>query len=299
MFFIVGTGRSGTRTLAHVLNKHPLCYCRHEPHPLLIKLATERCYGEVGDGELRRYLFNDCEYFPHRTGLKLYGESDQKLSFLIPVLTDLGRHVKFIRLVRDARSSIASMVTRGWYGDEEARSLPDQLSQTYPVKGLWAKYRLRGDRCGDVEVDEWRSMSDFEKCCWYWSYTNRIIGDDLTSSAPNARLMIRLEELGDQLGDLLEFLDLPYFPLSIERINVSSVPTHGSSNWSKQEQDVFEKWCGSQMDDLYPGWRSSDGDVDSSSTRDISISTGQGAKAIASLAVWMLRKSLQRVRKFF
>jgi hypothetical protein len=191
------------------------------------------------------------------------------------------------------------MVTRGWYGDEEAKSLPDQLSQTYPVKGLWAKYRLRGDRCGEVEVDEWRSMSGFEKCCWYWSYTNRIVADDLNSSASNAWLMVRLEELDSRLGELLEFLDLPYFPLSIERINVSSVPTHGPSNWSKQERDVFEKWCGSQMDDLYPGWRLSDRELEPTSVQDIGSTPGQGARAIASIVVWMLRKSLQRVRKFF
>ena len=50
----------------------------------------EFCHGGISDEELEAYLFRPMSIFPHRRGLKLYGESDQKLAYLIPVLARLG-----------------------------------------------------------------------------------------------------------------------------------------------------------------------------------------------------------------
>lgn len=248
MFFVVTTGRSGSQTMAHVLSQHPLCHCLHEPHLLLTKLATERCHGQIDDTELRQLLFNQYypyEMFPHRRGLKLYGESDQKLSYVIPILAELGAMVRFIWLIRDGRDVVASTFSRGWYDSEEALNPPH----------IWAKHRIQGDLCRDVSPETWRTMSPFEKCCWYWSFTNRIVGTDIKNLDRASWMMLRIEDLEERRSDILNFLDLPYYPLRVIRANRSSTPTHGSDQWNEQQQAAFDFWCGQEMDRWYSGWR--------------------------------------------
>lgn len=242
MFFVVTTGRSGSTTLARVLSQHPLCHCSHEQHRILVKLAAERCHSQIDDKELGYYLET---MFPHRVGLRLYGESNQKLSYFIPLLAGLGRQPKFIWLIRDGRNVVASMFSRGAYGTEKSAG---------PTK-VWAKYRLQGDLCGDVSQQTWQMMSPFEKCCWYWSYTNRTIENDLNHLDKAFWMIVRLEELNDHLAGILKFLDLPYYPLKTVQANRNSETTHRSATWNDHERMAFDVLCGEIMDRWYPGWK--------------------------------------------
>lgn len=242
MFFVVTTGRSGSMTIARVLNQHPLVHCVHEPRPILIKLATEYCHHEITEDELRAYLFRPQVIFPHRVGLKLYGESDHKLSYLIPLLTEIGTSTRFIWLVRNGKDVVSSIMGRNWYCEDEQRN----------PQNIWEKYRLRGDLSGDVAPGDWAAMSRFDKCCWYWSYTNRVIYQSLSQIDPNNWMMVRLEELEKQLGKLQEFLELPYYPLQLEVTNKSAVPLHSAKDWSSEQKDAFQRQCGPEMEAWYP-----------------------------------------------
>ena len=242
MFFIVTTGRSGSTTIARVLSQHPLCVCSHEQHRILIKLSAERCHGQVEDEEIQFYLTG---MFPHRVGLQLYGESNQRLSYLIPLLSELNTNPKFLWLIRDGRKVVASMVSRGAYGHEQSAG---------PTK-IWAKYRIQGDLCNDVTSETWQMMSPFEKCCWYWSYTNRMIDNDLAKLSQDVWIMIRLEDISMYLNEVLKFLELPFYPLKLVQANKHVDTTYHFTNWSEEEQEAFSFWCGQGMDKWYPGWR--------------------------------------------
>jgi hypothetical protein len=283
MFFIVTTGRSGSTTLARVLSQHPLCYCSHEQHRVLVKLATERCYSQIDDVELRFYL---ALMFPHRVGLKLYGESNQKLSYLIPLLAELGRIVKFIWLIRDGRDVVASIFSRGWYGEEKV------TSENFP----WVKYRIQGDLCGDLSTETWSAMTPFEKCCWYWSYTNRTIARDLENVDKATWTMVKLEELFGSLDNILAFLDLPFYPLKVIRANSNPVSTHRFEVWNREQREAFDFWCGSAMDNWYSGWRESvpriqQRDRDENS-RNVSVNL---FLTVSSHTRWFIIKSLRNV----
>ena len=292
MFFVVTTGRSGSQTMAQVLSQHPLCHCLHEPHLILTKLATERCHDQIDDAELRQLLFNQYnpyEMFPHRRGLKLYGESDQKLSYIIPTLAELGTTVRFIWLIRDGRDVVASTFSRGWYDSEETSNPPH----------IWAKHRIQGHLCGDVCPETWSTLSPFEKCCWYWSFTNRTVEKDLQNLDPASWIMLRIEDLAARLNDLLDFLELPYYPLRVVRANRSSGPTHHFEKWNKQQRAAFDFWCGEEMDRLYPDWR--DGEKSPYTSE-----SGYGRNrlidvvhTVSSHARWLTVRAVRRVASVF
>lgn len=287
MFFVVTTGRSGSQTLARVLSQHPLCQCMHEPHPILIKLAAERCYGQIDEDELRMCLFNSYnpyEMFPHHIGLKLYGESDQKSSYLIPILAELGTSTKFIWLLRDGRKVVASTFSRGWYENSEVEHPRD----------MWAKYRLQGDLCGDVSSETWSNMSPFEKCCWYWSFTNRVIARDLKNLSASSWMLLRLEDLTPRLNEIFHFLDLPYYPIKVIRANKSPVPVYHVESWSEQERAAFDFWCGREMDLWYSGWREEEMEIQVSNNGYVRNRSLAVMLAVGSHLKWLSIKFARR-----
>jgi hypothetical protein len=254
MFFVVSTGRSGTMTISDLLSQHPLCECLHEPQRIVVRLATERSYDQLDDNELRFYLK---KLFPPQFGIRCYGVSDQKLSYLIPLLAGNDGKAKFIWLIRDGRNVVASYFTRGAYGQEEAEDPKGSYRPELHNRYYWAKYRIQGDLCGDVKPELWKSMSPFEKCCWYWSYTNRTIERDLKKLDDDSWMIVRLEDLSADLDAILDFLDLPYYPLKMIVANRNPVPTYQHTDWNESNQRAFDLWCGAGMDCWYPNWRES------------------------------------------
>lgn len=55
MFFVLSAGRSGSKAVAQILSQHPLVCCEHEPLPILIRLAADRCHHRLPEDEIRAY----------------------------------------------------------------------------------------------------------------------------------------------------------------------------------------------------------------------------------------------------
>ncbi len=262
MFFVVSTGRSGSRTVAEVLAQSPSCECRHEPFPQLIAEAPRFLYGELAQGDLVRLLRETRS--PTVDG-KIYGESSNKLSLIIPALVEAFPGSQFLWLVRDGRDFVCSGLQRGWYEPgEETESAGD-----------WQRWRLRGDRSGDIAPDAWRAMDRFERVCWLWSFTNRLIEQELVRHGPEHYRVVTIERLGAALPDLCDFLGLEPVSFVVGRANrrvvrgVADEAVAGSTNlvdavqtwtdWTAEQREIFTRWCGPLMDRHYPGWRSDDG----------------------------------------
>jgi hypothetical protein len=250
----------------------------------LIKLAAERCHGQIDDEELLFYLSN---MFPHRVSFRLYGESHQRLSFLIPLVARLGTHARFIWLIRDGRDVVASILRRGWYGDWVPQAAPAAVGRPHDA---WAKHRIQGDLSGDVSSATWHGMSSFEKCCWYWAYTNRVIAADLEKLGSDSWMFARLEELADGLDDILRFLDLPYYPLRVMHLNKDRQDPNQSLNWSEDQWAAFEYWCGAEMDRWYPEWRGDESTVQSGKKRSTGSPYVDLPRAMAAHARWLVGK---------
>ncbi len=258
-FFVVTTGRSGSTTIANILNSHPKIECYHERRRQLIRLSSEFAYGEKSseqtENELRALYCNS-----GTTAEEFYGESDQKFWNFISILAELIPRSKFIWLVRDGRKVVASTYARGWYSDT-------QKEQGHPtVSGFerYFYYRLNAAKCGEISVEEWNSMSTFAKNCWYWGYLNHTIKQQLDKLPKDRWVLVKLEELQKSLNQIYGLLNVESYDLEVPKLNTAiSIPKYnmqrnkltGWQSWTPDQCNEFDKWGGPMMDYLYSGWK--------------------------------------------
>lgn len=255
MFFIVSTGRSGTVTLAQTLSLIDGCIGVHEPAPQLIMESAEYRYGSVDERRLREILVESRH--PRVRG-SVYCESNQTLSLIIPVLIDVFPQARFVWLIRNGLDQVASAYSKQWYSGHSENH--DRYEDCPPLERTWIDGRIEGDRCGDVSREVWQSLDRFGRCCWYWSYVNRLIGADLGALASEHFNLVRLEDLEAQLPELLDWMGLKTVLLPTpKRLNKGKRSAYPWTAWTPEERASFEEWCGPLMDRFYPGWRTSDG----------------------------------------
>ena len=158
IFFILSTGRSGTKTIAESLSGLP-----------------DYRYGRLKDESLRQFLLETRQ--PIVNG-EVYGESNQTLSLIVPVLAKSFPKAKFIWLIRSGLDVVSSIFSRQWYTGHSANH--DRYEDCPPLEKAWIDGRIMGDLCGDVPFAKWKKMNPFARCCWYWAYVNRTIEKDLS-----------------------------------------------------------------------------------------------------------------------
>jgi hypothetical protein len=246
--FVVGTGRSGTATLAAMLSTPPGCRVAHEHEPRLLAEVSDFLAGRLSHAQMVELL--------RRTrgpaaigGTRLSGEANQRLSFILPALAEAFPAARLLWVLRDGRATVASMHHRKWYHPREASERP-------PAVAGFATHRVQGDEVGDVSPAAWRRLDAFGRCCWYWAYTNRLIEREAARlGLPLLRL--RLEDIDDHLDELAAFLDLGgALPRQAPRSNEATGGRPLSWRaWSPRQRATFAILAGAEMDRHYPGWR--------------------------------------------
>jgi hypothetical protein len=245
MFFILSTGRSGSKSIAEFLSLSGQVTCLHEPEPTLVEESRKYLYGEYDNQEMVSLLKNT--RVPVING-KEYGESNNRLSYIIPALSDAFNDCKFIWLVRDGREVVKSFYSLGWYDDEVSK------------KSVWTMNFIEAPKTGDMSIAEWGQLDPFARCCWYWTFTNNRINDELFKIDKDNWIFLKLESIDDSLDSLYQFLginkiegDFPWLNLKRQRVKIKSW-----KDWSEKQKASFEAICGDTMDMFYPGWRSKD-----------------------------------------
>jgi hypothetical protein len=257
VFFVPNTGRAGSRSVAKILSQSPDCHCAHEPHPQLVEECAAYRYGEFEESRLVELLR---ESRSAEVDGRTYGETNNRLSLAIPALVAAFPDARYVHLIRDGRAFVSSGLQRGWYA-------PDDPTRAT----VWETSRLRADRLGDHTADEWAAMDPFERICWLWDRTNRIIREDLAALPPAASMLVRVEELAQHLDAIASHVGVSPVRWSLDRANArGSAEEHretaeNSINvvsdvlswhaWDERQRAVFESRCGSLMDELYPRWR--------------------------------------------
>ena len=147
-----------------------------------------------------------------------WGDSSNKVSWLIPELAELLPRAKFVHLVRDGRKVAGSYFRKlgeECYDDRSTRILQahyDDPSHT-PAPPPEKKYWWPVPRRSDPAARAFRSYSQFERICWHWAEINRVIIASLSQLQRERQHFVRLEELRaspDEVKALYEFLNLPY-----------------------------------------------------------------------------------------
>ena len=218
-FFIVSSGRSGTAMLHKALSANPDIEMQHEYMVHIAQpLAVRRYLGLCQSPEALKTLAQTHGAAIAYSKARYWGDSSNKLSWLIPELAQMLPNAKFVHLVRDGRKVAGSFfrkLTDECYDDASTRILQahyDNPAQT-PAPPPEKKYWWPVPRSSDPLAKKFRGFDQFERICWHWAEVNRVIVAALSTLPKENHLFIRLEDLrgsADTARALYEFLNLPY-----------------------------------------------------------------------------------------
>ena len=147
-----------------------------------------------------------------------WGDSSNKLSWLIPDLAAAFPKARFVHLVRDGRkvtSSYFHKLAKECYDDRSTDILQAHYDDPVrnPAPPPEKKYWWPVPRRESADADPFRGFSQFERICWHWAELNRLVLQELSQIPAERTLFVRLEELRaypSEVRGLYEFLDLPY-----------------------------------------------------------------------------------------
>jgi len=218
-FFIVSSGRSGTAMLHKALSVEPGVEMHHEYMVQITqKLAVRRHLGLAGSEETLKTLAETHAAAARYSEARHWGDSSNKLSWLIPELAEVLPTAKFVHLVRDGRKVAGSYFRKlgdECYDDHSTRILqahyddPERMPAPPPEKKYWWPVPRRSDPLART----FREFNQFERICWHWAEINRVILEELAQLPAERRMFVRLEDLHTSprsVKGLYDFLNLPY-----------------------------------------------------------------------------------------
>ena len=216
-FFIVSSGRSGTAMLHKALSAAPGVEMHHEYAVQITQpLAVKRYLGRIDAAQTRNAL---AESFgaavAHAQGTH-WGDSSNKLSWLVPDLAALFPEARFVHLVRDGRkvaSSYFHKLGAENYDDRSNTVLQDwydgKTSLPPPEKPYWWPVPRRDEAMAET----FRGFDQFQRICWHWVEINRVALAAMAALPRQRTLFVKLEDLTQspaQVRELFAFLDIPY-----------------------------------------------------------------------------------------
>lgn len=215
------------------------------------------------------------------SGESVVGESNQRLSFVLPALHAAFPKARYIWLMRDGRDAVASMHHRLWYHRREQQRRHPQLAE-------WVSNRVCADAVGEMSKRQWVQLDYFSKCCWYWGYVNRLIAQQVAALDLNV-MQVRLDQLAARSESILDFVGLSgAVAPEVPHVNSSQAARHWWRNplpwqrWSSRQQRSFTEFAADVM-----SWHDSTWSFDEleSLGRRTRSCVYRGAKAMMATAV--------------
>jgi len=160
IFLVTSTGRTGTLWLNNLLGSVKGVLAAHEPVPFeqiaqLNALLDESVALEYLTSFRVREIALRCKNREFDT----YGEVNGALRRHVPALRQLFPQMKFVHIVRNARTFIESVMQRNTFTES------DKINEIIdPPVGYFTK-------------SEWSEMSRFEKICWVWKCENEFLSN--------------------------------------------------------------------------------------------------------------------------
>lgn len=217
-FFIVSSGRSGTAMLHKALSAKAGVEMHHEYLVHQIQpLAVRNYLGLAEKPYVMRVLRETYLAAIHHSEAVHWGDSSNKVSWLIPQLAELLPDAQFVHLVRDGRKVAGSYFRK--LGDEcydDASTAALQFHYDHPQSvppPPEKKYWWPVPQKDAQDAEAFRTYSQFERIAWHWAEINRVILEELAKLAPQRRHFVRLEDLradANEARALYDFLNLGY-----------------------------------------------------------------------------------------
>jgi len=219
IFFVVSSGRSGTAMLTKALAADADATVEHEYMVHIVQPLAVRRYRGLADAQDARATLSATHLAAARHAeTRVWGDSSNKLSWLIPDLAALFPKARFVHLVRDGRKVASSYLHKlgaECYDDRStailARHLADPAHVAAPPPEK--KYWWPQPRPGDAWTKEFPRFDQFARIVWHWAEVNRVILDALEAVPGERKHFVRLEELRaspNLVRSLFDFLTLSY-----------------------------------------------------------------------------------------
>lgn len=189
--FILSTGRSGSKTIATLLDYSENVTAYHEPRPTLQYFSN---YAFHHQSEVK-ILSNMIDAVRMEMILEvfiknnIYVESNQCLTFFAPVIARLFKRSKFVHLIRHPGDFIRSAIRKGWHKNDS----------------IWESGRVRM-----ADKNRWAKMDQIEKLSWLWMTTNSFIETFKEQIETKRVITLKFEDLVKnvkEVRELIKFID--------------------------------------------------------------------------------------------
>jgi hypothetical protein len=163
-------------------------------------LAVRRYLGLVDATASRKILDETYRSAIDYSGSRLWGDSSNKLSWLIPDLAELLPQAKFVHLVRDGRKVAGSYFRKlgdECYDDRSTAILQAHYDdpQANPAPPPEKKYWWPVPRRNDPLAKDFCGFDQFARIAWHWAEINRVILDSVEQLPAERTMFVRLEDL--------------------------------------------------------------------------------------------------------
>jgi hypothetical protein len=260
--FILSTGRTGTKFFAGFFSSgFNHVYAVHEPSPDMLELGLSVVRGEISfrraRKELRLSRQNICKQV-NKKNYSYYIESNNNISFIVPLLKDYFKNCKIIHVVRDGRNFVRSSYSKVIFPPRDGK--PAMLFMT---PGDHRRRLQAVDFPDDPYHYRWKEMTRFERICWYWVKVNSIIEYSIKGDKNSIRVKyedIFSEDSGiETISNIIEFLDLTdkmsfnkdemkkFFEKKVNYTEKFLLPQW--SEWTSQQRDFFIEIAGRKMEE--------------------------------------------------
>jgi len=230
-FFLLSSARSGSTSLAEILDSASNGACAVEPTPNLNREMRDMLEGRLPDPErvVRETVVRRVNQ-QNREGL-VYGEKNVTYGPFVPWLDQL-LDARFVFLKRDGRDVVRSLIN--WHEQKFGNVYrecpqPGQLSReatqcaaSLPVYKDSCDYSRPRPPKDNPLYSQWENLTRLEMCAYYWSRINRLYRENLSKisvadwieldyTAPGVEDIFRVAEFlgiqglsGETVGALLE-----------------------------------------------------------------------------------------------
>ena len=219
--FIVSSGRSGTKMMERLFSAYPQVEMHHEYMVHQVQQAAVRYQlGIASVSETRHVLSQTHGAAVFYCDRKIWGDTSNKLTWVIDILSDLFPDARFVHLARDGRkvaSSYLHKLADECYDDASTRILADYVDRypTMPAPPPEKRYWWPQPRRGSLQRMTFRTYSQFDRIAYHWAESHRTALTKLETVTADRQLFIRLEDLvanPAELARLIAFLGLEERP---------------------------------------------------------------------------------------
>lgn len=216
--FIVGTGRSGTRSLFRMLSGAPGIEIHHEYAVLETqKLASLYFMGRINADEVKLRIARMHGAAVYYSRADTWIDSSNKLSWIIDPLAEQFPDSRFLAIVRDGRKVVSSFyykLREEMYDDESTACLSQWLADPQsgpcppPEKRIWWNIPQGGQPWHEA----FPTFDRLQRVAYHWAECNRLIIESFSRLAATRVKVVKLEELRREptlLEETLEFLGVP------------------------------------------------------------------------------------------